>query len=47
MLAGILGGAGFAFGAARPGGTGGVGAVGSELFGADGFTGMRLSLLEQ
>lgn len=33
---GIAGGAGFAFGRATTGGTGGVGAIGSELFGGYG-----------
>ena len=36
VLAGVLGGAGFAFGGARSGGLGGVGAVGGELFFGDG-----------
>ncbi len=37
VFAGVLSGAGLAFEGARSGGAGGVGAVGGELFGGDGF----------
>jgi len=41
VLAGVLGGAGFALRGARSGGEGGIGAVGGELLFGDGFPGTR------
>jgi hypothetical protein len=40
VFAGILGGAGFAFGGARAGGTLGVGSIGGEPFFGEGFGGI-------
>jgi hypothetical protein len=45
VFAGVLGGAGLALWGARPGGFGGIGAIGGELFLGDGVLGVRHAVI--